>query len=86
MAALIARTATWAIRTLRPGPRRRHRRAGALLRQHQDQQLLCERIRRGEAYYGESFVQDTAYVAGYEPIRDASANVIGVYATGYVKR
>jgi Cache 3/Cache 2 fusion domain/Protein of unknown function (DUF4239) len=45
-----------------------------------------ERIKRGEAYYGESFVQDTPYVAGYEPIRDASANIIGVYATGYVKR
>jgi hypothetical protein len=44
-----------------------------------------ERIRRGEAYYGESFVLDTAYVAGYEPIRDASGNVIGIYATGYVK-
>lgn len=45
-----------------------------------------ERIRRGEAYYGESFVQDNAYIAGYEPIRDASGEVIGIYATGYVKR
>jgi hypothetical protein len=45
-----------------------------------------ERMRRGEAYYGESFVQDTAYIAGYEPIRDAAGNVIGVYATGYLKR
>ena len=44
-----------------------------------------EKIRRGEAYYGESFVLDTAYVAGYEPIRDPSGNVIGIYATGYVK-
>jgi len=44
-----------------------------------------ERIRRGEAYYGESFVLDTACVAGYEPIRDASGSVIGIYATGYVK-
>jgi len=44
-----------------------------------------ERIRRGEAYYGESFVLDTAYVAGYEPIRDGSGRVIGIYATGYVK-
>jgi hypothetical protein len=45
-----------------------------------------ERIRRGEAYYGESFVLDTAYVAGYEPIRDGSGTVIGIYATGYVRR
>ena len=44
-----------------------------------------EKIRRGEAYYGESFVLNTAYVAGYEPIRDGSGKVIGVYATGYVK-
>jgi hypothetical protein len=44
-----------------------------------------ERIRRGEPYYGESFVLDTAYVAGYEPIRDASGNVIGIYSTGYLK-
>jgi hypothetical protein len=29
-----------------------------------------ERIRRGEAYYRESFMVDTAYIAGYEPIRD----------------
>ena len=44
-----------------------------------------DRIRRGEAYYGESFVLNTAYIAGYEPIRDASGKVIGLYATGYVK-
>jgi hypothetical protein len=45
-----------------------------------------QRIRRGEAYYGESFVLDTPYMAGYEPIRDASGEVIGVYAAGYVTR
>ena len=44
-----------------------------------------ERIRRGEAYHRESFVRDTAYVAGYEPIRDPSGNLIGIYATGYLK-
>jgi len=44
------------------------------------------RIRRGEAYYGESFVKDTAYIAGYEPIHGGSGTVIGSYATGYVKR
>jgi hypothetical protein len=44
-----------------------------------------ERIRRGEAYYGESYVLETAYIAGYEPIRDASGNVIGIYSTGYLK-
>jgi hypothetical protein len=45
-----------------------------------------ERIRRGEAYYGESFVLNTAYIAGYEPIHDATGHVIGIYATGYLKR
>jgi hypothetical protein len=45
-----------------------------------------ERIGRGDAYYGESFVKDTAYTAGYEPIRDASGAVIGIYATGYLKQ
>jgi hypothetical protein len=44
-----------------------------------------ERIRRGEAYYGESFVLDTAYIAGYEPIRDTSGKVIGIYSAGYVR-
>jgi Cache 3/Cache 2 fusion domain/Protein of unknown function (DUF4239) len=44
-----------------------------------------ERVRHGEAYYGEAFVLDTAYIAGYEPIRDGSGNVIGIYSTGYVK-
>jgi hypothetical protein len=44
-----------------------------------------ERIRRGAAYYGESFVLDTAYVARYAPIRDATGAVIGIYATGYLK-
>ena len=45
-----------------------------------------ERVRRGEAYYGESFVKDNPYIAGYEPIRDGSGEVIGIYATGYVKQ
>jgi hypothetical protein len=44
-----------------------------------------ERIRRGEAYYGESYVLNTAYIAGYEPIHDASGHVIGIYSTGYLR-
>ena len=37
-----------------------------------------EKIRRGEAYCGESFVQDTAYIAGCEPIRDATSKDISI--------
>ncbi|HEY2382190.1 MAG TPA: Cache 3/Cache 2 fusion domain-containing protein [Terriglobia bacterium] len=44
------------------------------------------RIRNGEAFYGEATILDKPYVTGYEPIRDASGNVIGIYYTGYMKQ
>jgi hypothetical protein len=42
-------------------------------------------IRKGEAYYGEATILGKPYVTGYDPIRDASGNVIGIYYVGYVK-
>lgn len=44
------------------------------------------KIRRGEAFYGEATILDEPYVTGYEPIKDQSGNVIGIYYAGYVKR
>jgi Cache 3/Cache 2 fusion domain len=42
-------------------------------------------IKKGEAFYGEANILGKPYITGYEPIRDASGNVIGVYYVGYVK-
>jgi hypothetical protein len=40
-------------------------------------------INRGEAFYGYANIEGKVYDTGYEPIRDASGNVIGIYAVGY---
>ncbi len=42
-------------------------------------------IKKGEAYYGEADILGKAYVTGYEPIRSADGNVIGIYYVGYLK-
>jgi hypothetical protein len=42
-------------------------------------------IRKGEAYYGDANILGKPYVTGYEPIRDAGNNVIGIYFVGYAK-
>jgi hypothetical protein len=42
-------------------------------------------IRKGEAYYGDVTILGKPYVTGYEPIRDASDHVIGIYYVGYLK-
>jgi hypothetical protein len=42
-------------------------------------------IAKGESYFGEVDILGKPYVAGYEPIRDASNNVVGVYYVGYLK-
>ena len=42
-------------------------------------------INKGEPFYGEARVLGKPYVSGYEPIRDASNNVIGIYFVGYAK-
>ena len=42
-------------------------------------------IKKGEAYYGEATILGKPYDTGYEPIRDAAKNVIGIYFVGYMK-
>jgi hypothetical protein len=42
-------------------------------------------IRKGEAYYGDAMILGKPYVTGYEPIRDASGSVIGIYYVGYLR-
>ena len=44
-----------------------------------------ERIRKGEAFYGEAAILGKPYVTGYEPIKDASDAVVGAYYVGYLK-
>jgi|SRR6516162_5478271 hypothetical protein len=44
-----------------------------------------ESIKAGKAYYGEVPILGTPYITGYEPIRDNSGAVIGVYYVGYKK-
>lgn len=47
--------------------------------------LAIAMIIKGEAYYGKATILGKPYVAGYEPIRDAAKNVIGIYFVGYKK-
>jgi hypothetical protein len=42
-------------------------------------------IKKGEAYYGEAIILGKPYVTGYDPIKDASGNAIGIYYVGYMK-
>jgi Cache 3/Cache 2 fusion domain len=42
-------------------------------------------IQKGEAYYGDATILGKPYVTGYEPIRDASGKVIGIYYVGFLK-
>ncbi len=42
-------------------------------------------IKKGEAYYGDATILGKPYITGYEPIRDAAKNVIGIYYVGYMK-
>jgi len=44
-----------------------------------------ESIKAGKAYYGKAPVLGTPHVSGYEPIKDASGAIIGVYFVGYTK-
>jgi Cache 3/Cache 2 fusion domain len=43
-------------------------------------------IAKGESYFGEADILGKAYITGYEPIRDTSGNVIGIYYVGYLKK
>ncbi|SAK84168.1 methyl-accepting chemotaxis protein [Caballeronia hypogeia] len=42
-------------------------------------------IRSGSAYYGDADILGKPYVTGYDPIRDSSGTVIGIYYVGYPK-
>ena len=42
-----------------------------------------EAITAGKAYYGTAPILGIPYVTGYEPIKDASGAIIGVYFVGY---
>ena len=42
-------------------------------------------IKQGKAYYGEVPILGTPYMTGYEPMKDASGKVIGIYYVGYKK-
>ena len=42
-----------------------------------------ESIKTGKAYYGEVPILGTPYISGYEPIKDASGAIIGIYFVGY---
>lgn len=42
-------------------------------------------IREGKPFYGEVTILEKPYVTGYEPMRDAGNNVVGIYYVGYLK-
>jgi hypothetical protein len=44
-----------------------------------------EAIKQGKAYYGDVPILGVPYNTGYEPIKDLSGNIIGVYYVGYKK-
>ena len=49
------------------------------------QKPAIAKINKGEAYYGDATVFGKGYVAGYEPIKDASGAVIGAFFAGQPK-
>jgi len=42
-------------------------------------------IKQGKPFYGEVTILGTPYITGYEPMKDAGGNVIGIYYVGYKK-
>jgi Cache 3/Cache 2 fusion domain len=44
-----------------------------------------ESIKRNEAFYGDVDILGKPYTTGYEPIRDAAHQVIGIFYVGYLK-
>jgi hypothetical protein len=44
-----------------------------------------ESIKKNEAFYGDVYILGKPYTTGYDPIHDASKNVIGIYYVGYAK-
>jgi hypothetical protein len=43
-------------------------------------------IANGGSYFGEADILGKPYITGYEPMSDASNNVIGIYYVGYLKK
>jgi hypothetical protein len=46
---------------------------------------VIQAIRKGGQFYGEATILGKPYMTGYEPIKDASDQVIGIYYAGYKK-
>ena len=44
-----------------------------------------EAVKKNQAFYGDVDILGKPYTTGYEPIRDATKNVIGIYYVGYLK-
>src|SRR5262245_28468239 len=44
-----------------------------------------ESIKKNEAFYGDVDILGKPYTTGYEPIRDAKRQVIGIFYVGYLK-
>jgi hypothetical protein len=44
-----------------------------------------ESIKKDEPFYGEADILGKSYITGYEPIRDSSKRVIGIYYVGHLK-
>lgn len=42
-------------------------------------------IKQGKPFYGEVPILGAPYITGYEPMKDAGGNVIGIYYVGYKK-
>ena len=46
---------------------------------------VIEAIAQDKSYFGEANILGKDYVTGYEPIHNASNNIIGIYYVGYLK-
>ena len=44
------------------------------------------KIKTGMAYYGDATILGKPYVTGYDPIKDSTGSVIGIYYVGYLKQ
>jgi hypothetical protein len=42
-------------------------------------------IKQGKSNFGEANILGKEYLTGYEPLRDTSNNIIGIYYVGYLK-
>jgi cache 3/cache 2 fusion protein len=42
-------------------------------------------IKQGKPFYGEVAILGTPYITGYEPMKDSSGKVVGIYYVGYKK-